>query len=170
MTTYTRTTRDYTLQFTDRLVCRQSIPVSTSRFLATDFNTGTITVSLNYTLQISHIRCLHRRTVATNTFLHSLPSSQPPVQNRTDNCMSRPNCLQNNSSARTAQKTATPLYCCRGVFSGPLHRNGLGADHIENAILLLRACMLRTLPSNISVPRNMKTYTQYFSCLIFLQY
>jgi hypothetical protein len=73
MTTYTRTTRDYTLQFTDRLVCPQSIPVSTTRFLATDFNTGTIIVSLNYTLQISHIRSLHRRTLATNTFLHSLP-------------------------------------------------------------------------------------------------
>jgi hypothetical protein len=31
-----------------------SLLVSTSRFLATDFNTGTITVSPNYTLQISH--------------------------------------------------------------------------------------------------------------------
>jgi hypothetical protein len=33
--------------------CPQSITVSTIRFLATDFNTGTIRVSLNYTLQIS---------------------------------------------------------------------------------------------------------------------
>jgi hypothetical protein len=34
-----------------------------SRFLATDFDTGTITVSLNYTVQISHIKfSLHSRT------------------------------------------------------------------------------------------------------------
>jgi hypothetical protein len=34
--------------------CPQPITVSTNRFLATDFNTGTITISLNYTLKISH--------------------------------------------------------------------------------------------------------------------
>jgi hypothetical protein len=33
--------------------CPQSIAVSTIRFLATDFNTETTSVSLNYTLQIS---------------------------------------------------------------------------------------------------------------------
>jgi hypothetical protein len=43
--------------------CPRSVTVSTSRFLATDFNTGTITVSLNYTLHISHIKSsLHSRT------------------------------------------------------------------------------------------------------------
>jgi hypothetical protein len=36
-----------------RPLVSSSITVSTSRFLATDFNTGTITVSLNHTLQIS---------------------------------------------------------------------------------------------------------------------
>jgi hypothetical protein len=41
--------------------CPQSIIVSTNRFLATDFNTGCVTVSLNYTFQISHIK----------SFLHS---------------------------------------------------------------------------------------------------
>jgi hypothetical protein len=52
----------------------QSVIVSTSRLLATDFNTGTITVFLNYTLQISHINpSLLSRTLATNSFLHSLP-------------------------------------------------------------------------------------------------
>jgi hypothetical protein len=40
-----------------------SITVSTSRFLATDFNTGTITVLLNYTLQVLHIQSsLHSQT------------------------------------------------------------------------------------------------------------
>jgi hypothetical protein len=44
--------------------CHESIIVSTSRFLATDFNTGTVKVSLNYTLQISHIKSsLHSRTL-----------------------------------------------------------------------------------------------------------
>jgi hypothetical protein len=58
-------------------------------------------------------------------------SSQPPVQNSTDNWLCRRSCLQDNSSARTTQKTQ-PLYCCRGVFTAPLHSNGRGADHIEN--------------------------------------
>jgi hypothetical protein len=51
-------------------------------------------------------------------------------------CLGRPNCLQDNSSARTTQETQ-PLYCCRGVFTVPLHSNGRGADHIENTVLLL---------------------------------
>jgi hypothetical protein len=54
------------LHFTDHCHtdwCPPSITVSTSRSLTTDFNTVTITISLNYTLQISHIKSsLHRRT------------------------------------------------------------------------------------------------------------
>jgi hypothetical protein len=43
-------------------------------FLVNEFCTGTITVSLNYTLKISHIKSsLHSRTRATNSCLHSLP-------------------------------------------------------------------------------------------------
>jgi hypothetical protein len=43
--------------------CPQSVAVSTSRFLATDFNTQCVTVSLNYTLQISHLKSsLHSQT------------------------------------------------------------------------------------------------------------
>jgi hypothetical protein len=54
-------------------------------------------------------------------------------------------CLQDNSSARTTQKTQ-PLYCWRGLFTASLHSNGLEADHIENAVLiLLRACCWRYL-------------------------
>jgi hypothetical protein len=53
-----------------------SIIVST-RFLATDYNTGTI-FSLNYTLQVTHIKSsLHSRTRASNTFLQSLPHRTP---------------------------------------------------------------------------------------------
>jgi hypothetical protein len=66
-------------------------------------------------------------------------------RNSQRNC--RATCLQDNSSPRATQKTH-PLYCCRCVFTAPLHRNGRGADHIENTLLLLLACMLRALPSN----------------------
>jgi galactitol-specific phosphotransferase system IIC component len=38
----------------------QSITVSTIRFLATDFNTGTITVSLNHILQLSLSYVTHK--------------------------------------------------------------------------------------------------------------
>jgi hypothetical protein len=57
------------------------------------------------------------------------------------------NCFQDNSSARSAQKTQ-PLYCCSGLFTVPLHSNGHGADHIQDIVLLLCACMLRALPIN----------------------
>jgi hypothetical protein len=106
---------------THRLVCPQSVPVSIIRSLATDCNTGTITVSLNYALQISHIKSyLHRRTLATKTFLRSLPYS---TELSTDNCLGRPSCLQDNSSARTTQKSQS-VYCCGGVFTATLHSNG----------------------------------------------
>jgi hypothetical protein len=61
------------------------------------------------------------------------------MQNR----LGRPNCLRDNFSARTTQKTR-PLYCCRSVSSSPFHSNGRGAGHMENTVLLL----LRALPSN----------------------
>jgi hypothetical protein len=47
-----------------------SLSVSRQRI----YNTGIVTVSLNYTHQILHIKSsLHRRTLATNSFLHRLP-------------------------------------------------------------------------------------------------
>jgi hypothetical protein len=55
MTTYTLAIRVYILQITyTHSLVSQSIRVSTRRYLTTDFNTGTVTVSLNYTLQITH--------------------------------------------------------------------------------------------------------------------
>jgi hypothetical protein len=58
-------------------------------------------------------------------------------------------CLQDNFSERTTQKTQ-PLYCCRRVFTTLLHSNSHSADHTENTILLLlSACMLWALPSNV---------------------
>jgi hypothetical protein len=63
LTTYTLTTRDYTLHITDTQR-PQSITVSTSRFLATDFNTGTI--------KVSHMKSsFHSRTLATIFFIAS---------------------------------------------------------------------------------------------------
>jgi hypothetical protein len=87
LTTYTLTTRDYTLQITDtHTQTNVSITLSTSRFLTTDFNTETITVSLNYT----HIKSsLHRLTI---NWLSSKPR------------------LAYNPSARTTRKT--PFLCC----------------------------------------------------------
>jgi hypothetical protein len=121
--------------------------VSTNCFLETNFNTGTIIVSLNHTLQISHIKfSLYSHTLAANSFLHSLLYR---TEFSIDNCLGHPNCLQDNSSAHSMQKTQ-PLYCCWGFFTMPLHRNGHGIDHIENTILLLLcACMLRALPSQL---------------------
>jgi hypothetical protein len=59
--------------------CPQSIIVSTSRFLATDFNTGTITVSLNYTpIRPSFTAALLQLTLyftASRTELHWTDSS-----------------------------------------------------------------------------------------------
>jgi hypothetical protein len=123
----------------------QSVTVSTSRFLATDFNTGTVIGSLNYTIQISYIQSSsHGRTFATDAFLQSLPYR---TEISTSNCVDCPSFLQDNSSVRATQKTQ-PLYWCRYVFTTPLHSNGRAADHIENIVRLLRACMLRSLPSN----------------------
>jgi hypothetical protein len=46
-----------------------------------------------------------------------------------------------------AENAALLLLC-----TATLHSNGRGADHIENIVLqLLRACMLRALPSNGAV-------------------
>jgi hypothetical protein len=100
--------------------CPQSITVSTSRFLATDFNTGTVTVSLNYTLQITHKVFsqldLQLSTLATNSFLHSLPY-------RIELCLTL--CPTYNISAQTTYKTqlyycCVHVCCCRNVFTKPL--------------------------------------------------
>jgi hypothetical protein len=80
---------------------------------------------------------------------HLVPFSSPPTTRRATVEVFEPtSCLQNNSSARTTQKTHS-LSCCRGLFTAPLHNNGRGTDHIENELLiLLRTCMYRALPSN----------------------
>jgi hypothetical protein len=63
----------------------QSSTASTNRFVATDVDTRTIAASLNYTLQVSHIKsALHSRTLATNSCLHSLPYR---TEISTENCL-----------------------------------------------------------------------------------
>jgi hypothetical protein len=82
LTTHTFTTHDYNLQITDThgTVSSVYITVSTSCFLATDFNNRTITVSLNYTLQASHMESsLHSHILATNFI------SRPHLQASADN-------------------------------------------------------------------------------------
>jgi hypothetical protein len=56
--TYTLTARDHTVQITDTQTSVLSLLVCSSRFLATDFNIEIVTVSLNNTLQTSHISLL----------------------------------------------------------------------------------------------------------------
>jgi hypothetical protein len=124
--------------------CPQSITDSTNRFLATDSNTGTITVSLNYTLQISHKVFssqpdfqLSTHGTVTDSFLHS------SVQN----WLGCPSFLPYNISARTNRKHSSPilvgpclaLRCVTTVLMWATEKT---------ALLLLRACMLRALPSN----------------------
>jgi hypothetical protein len=104
--------------------CPQSITVSTRRFLTTDFNTGIITVSLSYTLQISHINF----------------SSQPSVQNFTELSLFTnwivviifliTTLHEPNRKHRFQQYTIFV-----GVFTDPSPRNGL-----HNPVVLLRAC------------------------------
>jgi hypothetical protein len=73
------------------------------------------------------------------------PLVKAPHLNSQLNCSAS---FQQSSSAQSTQKTQI-LSCCRGLFTAPLHSNGHGADHIGNTILLLlRACMLRSLRSN----------------------
>jgi hypothetical protein len=69
-----------------------------------------------------------------------------PHLNSQLNCSA--NCLRDDSSAWTMQKIQ-PLCCCRVMFTALLHSNHHGTGYIENTILpLLRACILRALPSN----------------------
>jgi hypothetical protein len=75
------------------------------------------------------------------------PTSSSWSQVPWDSCLGGPSCLQDISSARTTQKTQL-LYCYRGAFTAPLHCKDRDADQIENTVLLLRACVLRTLPSS----------------------
>jgi hypothetical protein len=50
----------------------KSITVSSRLFLATDFNTGTVAVSLNYTLQIWHITLLFMAWLASDHRSHNI--------------------------------------------------------------------------------------------------
>jgi hypothetical protein len=78
-------------------------------------------------------------------------SNQPPRGEITHSLNCRVNCPQNNSPARTTQKTQ-PICSCRGVFIAPLHSNCRGADHIKNTVLLLScAWMLRALLATAAV-------------------
>jgi hypothetical protein len=54
-------------------LCPQSVTLSTSRFLVTDFNTRTITVSPKHTPDITALRCASLRSPTANwTELHSI--------------------------------------------------------------------------------------------------
>jgi hypothetical protein len=96
--------------------CSKSTIVFTSRFLATDFNTGTITVLLYYTLQISHIKpSLHSRTF--NWALVQLTGYPKPsrLQLSMDHIENVPLLLYHCS---------VRVCCCRNVFTEPLPING----------------------------------------------
>jgi hypothetical protein len=62
---------------------------------------------------------------ALRFYLHSFPCR---TLLSTDNCLGRPNCLQDDNSARTTQKIQ-PLYCCKGIFTEPLHTTVAARTH-----------------------------------------
>jgi hypothetical protein len=90
---------------------------------------------------VFHSRSLAAASNSGDSSASPHPHRYSPANIPQLNCSA--DCLQDNSSARTMQKTQL-LYRCRGVFAAPLHINGRGADYIQNAALLL----LRSLTSN----------------------
>jgi hypothetical protein len=108
-------------------------------------------VRTEFTLSMYKVQVTRSRILTVETlqlpWSHRFPLVNSPHLNSQLNCSA--SSLQDNSSARTTQKTQL-LYCCRGMFTAPFYSNDRGADHIENGVLLLlRACMLRPLPSNV---------------------
>jgi hypothetical protein len=55
-------------------------------------------------------------------------------------CLGRPSCLQDNTSARTIEKSQ-PLYCYGRVFTAKLHSNGRGTDSKENSLCIMYPCL-----------------------------
>jgi hypothetical protein len=73
----------HTHTHTHTLYCSQSTRVSTSRFLATDFNTGTIIVSLNYT----HIKPSLQRRTFNRALLQLTPFLRLPYRTESESCI-----------------------------------------------------------------------------------
>jgi hypothetical protein len=105
-----------------------SVTVPTTCFLATDFNTGTITVSLNYTLQIPwHYSTGKVFSSQPNSFLHnwtanpeltlSIPQSLEPAW---VSCYIAPGWTQRKTSALNSNSTVGP---CGNVFTEQLPSN-----------------------------------------------
>jgi hypothetical protein len=142
-------TCDYTLQFTDTQTSVLSlfIVVSTSRLLPTDVNTGTITVSLNYTLQIS----LHNST-------HKFSSSP------TDYQLSSKTCLAYNSSTQNTHKT--PFLCCCAIVAFVSVATGtcFPSHCLETALVYLP--ISRSLQRNCSTHYNIETDQIVIECEI----
>jgi hypothetical protein len=107
----------------------QSITVSTSHFLALDFNTGTITVSLNYILQTSHVKSsFHSHTLATLFFTASHTELHWTEQPKLYSLTHQPITPLNWSGLNWTACLRSSLY-------------SLVADPTENTVLLLlRAC------------------------------
>jgi hypothetical protein len=66
-------------------LCPQSIKISISSLLTTDFNTGIITLSLNYTFQISHTKSFLLRLTIKWAFLQLISYSKPIRHGPTEN-------------------------------------------------------------------------------------
>jgi hypothetical protein len=122
-------------------------------------NTGTITVSLNYTFQISRIMSsFHCRTLLTNSFftasrtgLHWTHWVAPTVFLITT--------LYRSKRNRRFQQYSIVV----GVFTNPLPRNGLH----NHFVLLLLSCILRALPSNGRCLQQ-RVYTPQYIIIILL--
>jgi hypothetical protein len=156
LTTYTLTTRDYTLQITDTQISVLSLLQSPPAISwKTDFNIRTLPVSLNFTLQLSHIESLlftaGLSTENSSNYLAAI-SHHPPS-------------LLFKDSLPTAHlpQTVLVITCRHGsredtsvlvlskflpqISSAPLPSNGRSAGHRKHrsfvVVPLLRSCPLR---------------------------
>jgi hypothetical protein len=137
------TTLYKTLTHTDQ--CPKSITVFTSRFVETDFNTGTISVSLVYIFQISHIKS----SLPIRNFnwallqLTSCPKTVPVITTR------------HGPREKTALLLFVRIRCRRDMFTALMRGKGSYTDHRKYCssvvIPLFLSCLLLREPVNRTV-------------------
>jgi hypothetical protein len=114
----------------------QSITVSTSRFLVTDFNTGTTTFSLNYTL-FSSKPDFHTKYSCNQLVAQTVPvitTQQGPRTKRSSSTVVK-TCLPRRCVAPVAARNTKPPFPKRSPL---LHVDSLPLEPVS----------LRSLPSN----------------------
>jgi hypothetical protein len=89
--------------------------------------------SLSLIVFITHFTSSHIHTSKSPWTLCELPANWSECRRiRSETETVSADGLQDNSSARTTQKSHLPPYCCEGVFTEWLPSNGRGTDSSEN--------------------------------------